>query len=138
MQVHRIVIVGTSGSGKTTLAKKIAGNKNISRIELDVLFWNPNWIETPQKEFHEKIKQAVLTTESWILCGNYNAAKQITLPLATDIIWLNFPLYINLWRGLKRSMQRLLSGTESFAGCSETFSLTFLSKKSILQIAWVR
>lgn len=132
MPNNRIVILGTSASGKTTLAQKIAAKKCIPHFQLDVLFWKPGWTETPRKEFHDKIKQAIATNNSWVICGNYNSAKQITLPVATDIIWLNYPLYKNLWRGLKRSVQRILSDGEPFAGCKETFRLTFLSKDSIL------
>lgn len=135
MASARIAIVGTSGSGKTTLAKLIAGKKNIPRIELDELYWQPNWVGTPEAEFHEKIKQAVAASDSWVLCGNYNAAKNITLPVATDIIWLNYPLHKNLWQGLKRSLKRIITGEEPFKGCKETFRLTFLSKESILH--WI-
>jgi hypothetical protein len=88
------------------------------------------------EEFIEKIKHQISANPNgWVICGNYNVAKQITLPAATHIIWLNYPLYKNLWRGLKRSVKRILSNQNAFNGCRETFSLTFLSKKSIL--VWI-
>jgi adenylate kinase family enzyme len=132
MDGKRIVIVGTSCSGKTTLAKAIAAKRDIPHIELDVLFWNPDWTETSRAEFHNRIRHAVNCNESWVLCGNYNSAKEITLPAATDIVWLHYPLYKNFWRGLKRSIKRILSGADVFEGCKETFRLTFLSRDSIL------
>lgn len=135
MDDKRIVIVGTSCSGKTTLAQTIAAERSIPHIELDVLFWQPGWTETPRDEFHNKIRYAISSSESWVLSGNYNSAKEITLPAATDIVWLNYPLYKNFWRGLKRSFVRILSGTDAFEGCKETFRLTFLSRDSIL--LWV-
>lgn len=135
MAASRIAIVGTSGSGKTTLAKLLADKKGIPRIELDELYWQPNWVGTPEAEFHKKIRNAISASDSWVICGNYNAAKQITLPAATDIIWLNYPLYKNLWQGFKRSVKRIITGEEPFKGCKETFRLTFLSKESILH--WI-
>ena len=52
----RVVILGTSSSGKTTLAKKIAEEQGIQRIELDQLYWQPNWVPTAMPEFLQKIE----------------------------------------------------------------------------------
>jgi adenylate kinase family enzyme len=49
--MNRIVIIGTSCSGKTTLATTIKEILNITHIELDVLYWKPNWIERSNNEF---------------------------------------------------------------------------------------
>lgn len=132
----RVVILGTSSSGKTTLAKKIAEEQGIQRIELDQLYWQPNWVPTPMPEFLQKIEKELNSYESWVICGNYNVAKNLTLPRATHIIWLNYPLRINLWRGFKRSVKRIIRNENSFEGCKESFTLTFLSKKSILLWIW--
>jgi adenylate kinase family enzyme len=120
MNHKRVVVLGTSGSGKTTLARKIAARYNIKHIELDLLYWNAGWKPTPMPDFLQKINKAVQENESWVICGNYNEAKQITLPRATDIVWLNYPLRINLWQALKRSVKRIFTKEESFPGCPET------------------
>ncbi|HLP52052.1 MAG TPA: hypothetical protein VK154_14285 [Chitinophagales bacterium] len=132
MKNKRIVIVGTSGSGKSTLARKLAAKHGIKHIELDVLYWQPNWTETPMPQFLQKIEKAMAQNPNWVICGNYNVAKKLTLPAATDIVWLDYPLYKNFWRGFKRSLGRMISKEECFDGCSESFALTFLSRKSIL------
>lgn len=136
MKNRRIVVVGTSGSGKTTLARKLAAKHNIPHIELDVLYWQPGWVETPMPEFIGKIEKALHENNEWVVCGNYNDARKLTLPAATHIIWLDTPLYLNLWRVLKRSLVRWLTKEESFAGCPETFSHIFLTKKSLLLWVW--
>lgn len=136
MKNKRIVVVGTSGSGKTTLARRLAAKHNIPHIELDVLYWQPGWVETPMPEFIGKIEKALRENPDWVICGNYNDARKLTLPAATHIIWLDTPLYLNLWRVLKRSVARWLTGKESFAGCPETFSHIFLTKKSLLLWVW--
>lgn len=136
MKNRRIVVVGTSGSGKTTLARKLAAKHNIPHIELDVLYWQPGWVETPMPEFIGKIEKALHENNEWVICGNYNDARKLTLPAATHIIWLDTPLYLNLWRVLKRSLVRWLTKEESFAGCPETFSHIFLTKKSLLLWVW--
>jgi adenylate kinase family enzyme len=128
----RVVVLGTSGSGKTTLAQKIATQLNVPHIELDILYWNAGWTPTPMPEFLQKMKVAITENESWVICGNYNVAKQITLPNATDIIWLDYPIFINLWRAFTRSVKRVWSGKESFPGCKETVVHLLFSKESIL------
>lgn len=136
MENKRIVIVGTSGSGKTTLARRLAAKHGIPHIELDVLYWQPGWVETPMPEFIGKIEKVLHENTDWVICGNYNDARKLTLPAATHIIWLDTPLYLNLWRVLKRSVVRWLTQKESFAGCPETFSHIFLTKKSLLLWVW--
>ena len=48
---RRILIWGATGSGKTTLARRLGEALNLSVIELDDLFWQPDWQETPAEEF---------------------------------------------------------------------------------------
>lgn len=132
MSNKRVVVLGTSGSGKTTLAQQLAAQFGIKHIELDVLYWNPQWVPKAMPEFLLKIKQVVAENDNWVICGNYNAAKKITLPNATHIIWLDFPLHINLWRAFKRSAIRIAKRQEPFIGCRETVSRLLFSKESIL------
>jgi adenylate kinase family enzyme len=43
----KINVIGTSGSGKSTLAKQIATELAIPYIEMDRLYWRPDWQGTP-------------------------------------------------------------------------------------------
>ena len=54
----RINVIGTSGSGKSTLSKRIAEKLNIPYVEMDALFWKPNWTESSDEEFFPKVAQA--------------------------------------------------------------------------------
>ena len=66
----RINVLGTSGSGKTSVAKRIAKKLNIPYVELDELFWKPNWTESTDEEFFPKLEEA-LSADAWVLDGNY-------------------------------------------------------------------
>ena len=52
----KINVIGTSGSGKSTLAKQIATELAIPYIEMDRLYWRPDWQGTPDDVFQEKLE----------------------------------------------------------------------------------
>ncbi|MEM8613731.1 MAG: hypothetical protein AAGF93_17030 [Cyanobacteria bacterium P01_H01_bin.105] len=54
---QRIVVVGTSGSGKTTLAREMSLRSQLPHIELDALYWEPNWGEPPKDMFRQLLQQ---------------------------------------------------------------------------------
>ena len=66
--MQRIIVIGTSCSGKTTLALKLAAKFDIPHIELDQLYWLPEWKQRPADEFRPLVQEAV-AAERWISCG---------------------------------------------------------------------
>ncbi|VTM31479.1 DNA topology modulation protein [Klebsiella pneumoniae] len=50
-----INVVGTSGSGKSTLARRLAHRLELPWIELDRLYWRPNWQGAPDEAFFAAI-----------------------------------------------------------------------------------
>lgn len=136
----RIVIVGTTGSGKTTLAKRISECHGIKRIELDSIQWLPNWKEIDKQEFVRLTEQA-LTGEKWVVDGNYRIVRDLIWSKAEAIIWLDYSFARNFWQLFSRSIHRLLTRKELWAGNRESWAL-FFSRKSIVvwffQTYWKR
>lgn len=85
----RINVVGTTGSGKTTAAKLLAKRLGLPRIELDALFWKPDWGETPDEEFLPAVDEAT-RGDRWVLDGNYSRTRSIVWPRVDTIIWLDY------------------------------------------------
>ncbi len=81
----RIVVMGTTGAGKTTLAGEIARAMDMPHFELDYYRFRPNWVETPNDEFRESVREA-LRGESWVADGNYGLARDIIWPRATVLV----------------------------------------------------
>ncbi|MDT9150914.1 shikimate kinase, partial [Escherichia coli] len=54
----KINVVGTSGVGKSTLAQRLAAALSLPYIELDRLYWRPEWEGAPDEEFFASIAQA--------------------------------------------------------------------------------
>ena len=95
----RIVIIGDSCSGKTTLGKKIAAELSVKHVELDSLFWEPNWKEAEIDVFKSRIDKA-LSTDSWVVDGNFAKAREVIWNRAELVIWLDLPLPVVLSGGL--------------------------------------
>lgn len=131
---RRLVVVGTSGSGKTTLAKDLALCLEIPHVELDALFWDPEWAPVPRELFRERVTQA-LSGDEWTTDGNYSVARDIVWTRADTLIWLDYSLPRVMGRLVRRTVRRIVGREELWSGNRETFSGAFLSRDSILLYA---
>ena len=128
---RRIVVIGTTCSGKTTLAARLAQRLGVQHIELDALNWQPNWTQTPLDEFRVRVADA-LSTDTWVLDGNYSKSRDIVWPRADTIIWLDYPLPVIMARLFKRTLRRVVTREELWNGNRETLRGTLLSRDSLL------
>lgn len=131
--MQRIIVVGTTSSGKTTLAKRISEKLQIPHIQLDELFWKPNWGETSDPEFFGKIEQATQAS-AWVIDGNYTRSRHISWGKADTIVWIDLPFWLTLYQNVSRSFRRAITQEELWAGTGnrESFWRMF-SKESIVR-----
>jgi adenylate kinase family enzyme len=127
----RIVVIGIGGSGKTTLAKQLAAHHGLPHIELDALYWLPNWQIREVDDFRALVAQAV-AHDQWVADGNYRVVRDLVWGRATTVIWLNYPLWTVMWRLIQRTLRRSLTGELLFSGNRETLRKAFWSRDSIL------
>ncbi len=130
---NKIVIVGSTGSGKTTFAGRLSKLLNIPHVQLDSLFWKPDWRESTNEEFRAKVEEAV-SQDKWIIDGNYARNQDITTGNADTVIWLDYPLYKITFRVVKRSLSRVITKQPMWHNNRETFRKLF-SKDSIVLFA---
>ena len=128
--LRRVVVVGTSGAGKTTLARELAGLLDVPHFELDAFRHGPNWTETPNDVFRQKIADA-LTGQDWVVDGNYSVARDIVWARATTIVWLDYPFYITFSRLFRRTMSRYFKRTELWNGNREDLKGVLFTKDSL-------
>lgn len=112
---HRIVIIGTTSSGKSTLANRLAEKIRANFIDLDSLHWEPNWVEAPDEIFRERVELAI-SSQAWVVAGNYHIVRDIIWPCADTIIWLDYPFRIVFWRLLTRTLRRVVTKEKLFSG----------------------
>lgn len=120
----RIVVVGATGCGKSTLAERLSKKLELETIELDALYWKPDWVGSSDEEFRAKV-EAATRTPGWVLAGNYSVTRDIVWPRAEAVVWLDYPLFLVMGRLLRRiwghwRTQELMWGTNR-----ETFWVHF-------------
>lgn len=128
--MQRISVVGTSGSGKTTLARQISQRLGIPHVELDYLFWEPNWMQVPDDVMHTRLIQA-LSSDSWVVDGNYSKERKFIWARADTVVFLDYSLQVIMSRLLWRTFWRVVTQQEVCNGNRETWKTTF-SRDSIL------
>jgi adenylate kinase family enzyme len=127
----RIVVIGTSGSGKTTLARQLAARLGFSHFETDALNWGPNWTQATGEELQQGVEQA-LSSDKWVIDGNYSRVRPYVWARATTIIWLDYSLPVIMARLVRRTAHRVVFRKELWSGNRESLRKTLFSKDSIL------
>lgn len=127
---QRINVVGTSGAGKTTLAQRLSRQLDLPHVELDALYWGPNWTEPQQDVFRQQVAVA-LGKPRWVVDGNYSTVRDIVWEQADTIVWLDYPLSLVLWQITRRTVRRAAQQEELWQGNREDWRRVF-SRESII------
>lgn len=133
--MKRAVVFGTTGSGKSALALRLSDRTGLRVIELDSLYWGPNWQGATDQLFRHRVERET-SDGDWIVVGNYGQVRDLTWRAADTLIWLDLPLPVVFWRLLRRTLGRAISREELWGtGNRETFRNAFFSRQSILLYA---
>ena len=130
---RRILVWGATGSGKTTVARALGETLGLGVIEMDALFWETGWAETPLPAFREKVIAALgAQPHGWVSDGNYFRVRDILIPAADTIVWLKLPWRVSFWRLLRRTIARTLRREALWGTNRESLRNAFLSRESVL------
>lgn len=129
----KINVIGTSGSGKSTFCKKLALKLSSTHIEMDQIFWGPNWKWPSDEEFFANLKTA-LDRPDWILDGNYTRTVPVKWESVDMVVWLDYSFPRTLLQAIKRAAHRAWTKEELWEGTGnrDTFRKSFFSKQSII------
>lgn len=131
-----MIIVGSSGSGKTTLARGISQALGSPHIELDAIRHGPNWTETPDDIFREKVGDAT-QEDIWVVDGNYSIARDVLWPKATTLIYLDYSVGVIMRRLIARTLRRNIKREVLWNGNKENILDNFkiFSNESVIAYA---
>ena len=127
---RRICVVGTTGSGKSTLAGELSRRLHIPHIELDALFWEPDWKESDREITRARVRE-IARSDAWIVDGNYSFLRDILWPRAEALVWLDYPLPLIFWRLWWRTWKRVLKKELLWGMNTERLGPQFFSKDSL-------
>lgn len=133
VNTDRINVIGTSGSGKSTFGRELASALGLPYVEMDDVYWGPNWYEPTDEEFLPRIKE-VTQRPRWVLDGNYSRTNEIKWQRVQLVVWLDMPFVRTLYRVTSRSIKRAWSRKELWAGTGnrESFRKSFFSRDSVI------
>ena len=132
---HRISVVG--GGGKSTLSSALSRKLGLPYIELDALFWKPNWQESTAEELQEKVGAAVeAAPDGWVMDGHYwSRLGDMTLKQADTVVFLDLPWRVMFWRMLIRSFKRAWDKNKICGDNTESWRMMF--SRDALWLYWV-
>ena len=130
--MQRVVVFGTTGSGKSRLAERLAQRTGLRVVELDALFWGPEWQPVPLELFRHRVEREI-KDGGWIVVGIYGQVRDLTWKAADTLIWLDLPFPLVMWRLLGRTIRRALTREDLWGtGNRESLVRSFFSRQSIL------
>ena len=134
----RISIRGPTGSGKTTLGHTLGQRLGLPVVELDAIYWLPDWQAKPLEQFRTDVQTALeACPQGWICVGNYRHIQDLLLPQADTVLWLRLPFRVSFWRLFKRTVVRAWTRQLLWKGNPnhESWRKSFISRESILLYA---
>lgn len=124
-------MIGNTGSGKTTFARALSQRLGVPHVELDALFWQPGWVETPPEDFRARVAEA-LARDGWVCDGNYRGRLgSYVLERADLVVWLDLPLSTVLNRIVRRTARRARKREALWETNVETFRNFLFSRNPL-------
>jgi len=125
MDRRRILIIGSGGAGKSTLAARVGERTGLPVVHLDVLYWRPGWVATPNAEWDRTIA-GLLARPAWVMDGNYSRTLDQRLAACDTVVFLDLPRLVCLWRIVKRRLRfHRRTRPDMAGGCEERLTWQF-------------
>ena len=124
--MQRVLVIGPCGAGKSTLARDLGAHLNLPVFHMDQLNWRPGWIESSKDEIRVRLSK-IVTTDRWLIDGNYGGTLAERLSRADTVVYLDYPIGLCVARLLRRIWKyRGHSRPDMPEGCPERFDFAFL------------
>ncbi|MFE7408822.1 toxin [Isoptericola sp. NPDC057559] len=110
--MRRVSVVGAVGSGKSTVSRELAARLGVRRVELDALFWGPDWTPRPHEQLLADARREI-AGDAWVIDGNYTTALQPEIWARADaVVWLDPPKQVVIAQVYGRTLARAVDRTE--------------------------
>lgn len=124
--MKRIMIIGCAGSGKSTLARRLHEITGLPLFHTDHIQWKEGWVLQDRQVTQTRARE-IADYPSWIFEGAAGSTINIRISQADTLIILDLPVYVCLFRVLKRIILSYGKTRSDMArGCPEQFDWGFL------------
>ena len=114
------------------MSRALAERLGVPHVELDALFWQSGWQETPKEEFRERVVATLADLDGWVVDGNYRSRLgTLVLEEAEMIVWLDLPLRTTLSRVLRRTLGRIRTRDPLWGSNTETWRNAFFRRDAL-------
>jgi hypothetical protein len=104
LRMPRVVVIGNSGGGKSTLARKLATVRGLEHVEIDRLLWQDGWKLTAT-DIYTRQHDEVIGRDNWVIDGlGQQASIPSRIARATEIIFIDMPLWMHFWLAAERQI----------------------------------
>lgn len=118
---RRIVVIGSAGAGKAELAQAIAQRLRIPFYPLETYYWRPGWERPSDEEWAAQVS-TLAARDAWVMSGTFPATLEMRVARADWLVYLDLPMPVCFFRGLKRMLSRTSpKGDELAPGCPRRF-----------------
>lgn len=108
--MKKVAVIGNSAGGKSTLCRVLKKNLDLPLLEIDQIFWTPNWQVAPAEEYNAR-HDAFIAKETWLVDGGGSWESVVKrMDVADTIIFLDMPLWRHCWWVTKRQIWSRKSG----------------------------
>lgn len=100
--MKKIAVIGNAAGGKSTLCRTLTQTLNIPLLEIDQIFWTPDWRVAPADAYNAH-HDAFIAGETWLVDGGGSWESVLKrLAVADTVIFLDMPLWRHYWWVTKR------------------------------------
>ncbi len=91
--LQKIVVIGSPGAGKSTFSRKLRDITGLPLYYLDSIWHKSDKTNISIEEFDKELKN-ILSTDRWIIDGNYQRTLGVRLEQCDTVFLLDYPLDI--------------------------------------------
>jgi adenylate kinase family enzyme len=133
--MKNIFVVGTSGSGKSTLGTYLAESLNYRYLELDSIYWMPNWTAREASELAQILETEQSKPGGLVLDGNV-LSKGAKIAPADVLIFLDYSRALVVSRVLRRTIRRVITRQELWSGNREQAKFLVSTNPELNPVLW--